>query len=147
MKILSSLNRRFAKNGRPVSCMGILIGLTLLIWMFYTLICYMPKPLTPLLRFFSGFVIQLVPRLLCNGWQNFEWRIASRGPSAVGLAQLLVKTLNGRYTCSASSCQIVRRSVILLQRCRKFSRLSSKLEKESITNLSHLIWHIFFGSR
>jgi len=147
MKILSSLNRRFAKNGRPVSCMGILIGLTLLIWMFYTLICYMPKPLTSLLRFCSGFVLQLVPRLLCNGWQNFEWRIASRGPSAVGLAQLLVKTLNGRYTCSASSCQIVRRSVILLQRCRKFSRLSSKMEKESITNLSHLIWHIFFGSR
>ena len=45
---------------------------------------------TPLLRFCSGFVVQLVPTLLFSSWQDLDWHSASHGPSAV--AELLVST-------------------------------------------------------
>ena len=40
---------------------------------------------------FSGLVVQVVPTLLRSSWQEFNWYVASRGPSAI--AELLVKML------------------------------------------------------
>jgi len=44
-------------------------------------------PLTPFLRLIVDLLYNcsVVPALLCSSWQNFDWHIASRGPSATDL--------------------------------------------------------------
>ena len=49
--------------------------------------------LTPLLRFFSG-LVQVVPTLVCSSWQDFDWHVASRGPSAVVELLVIIRTAN-----------------------------------------------------
>ena len=54
---------------------------------YYTLVdCNPSNCITALC---SGFVVHVVPALLCRSWQDFHWHVASRGLSAI--AELLVE--------------------------------------------------------
>ena len=43
-------------------------------WMHKFVMC--SSTVTLLFRFFSGFVVKVVPIMLCSSWQDFDWHIA-----------------------------------------------------------------------
>jgi len=106
---ISDLENFATENRRCIGVINKLVDSTVSLWITPTTVervvaectslfvdC---NALTPFLRFFSGLVVQVVPTLLFSSWQDYEWHIASRGPSVI--AELLVIRNLKRAKCAS----------------------------------------------
>jgi len=91
-------------------------------------------------------LVQVVPTLLCSSWQDFDWQIASRGPSAI--AELLVhcwcsslvnKSSHSRHLLLNASCANIN-IYYILDTCNEamLQSLPKQKYKRTLENVSTL---------